>query len=151
MEFTKDSAIAIINSRKMIAREGYYEVKVTNEPTPYDGKFICNLSAMTNFHLEEAKKLATEGKFQEATNQQLSASLRPTDYIPSKGEIVKVYVAEVTTKNGVTGLFVTSLTELKATKAGKVSFSFDDIEIPATSAEAFTEPAIKAKGDKVTA
>lgn len=121
----KVSAIQIIKSRKLVALPGSYELKVTSV-TPFDGKFICNLSAMTSYHIDEAKRLFSENDFQEAVNQNISASLRATDYIPAKGEIVKVYIENTTTKSGITGLFVTSLSELKAKASSNVSFDFED-------------------------
>lgn len=122
----KKDAIAIIKSRKFISQTGAYELRVTSV-TPHEGKFIVNLGGMTQYHIDEAKRLLIAGEIQEAVNQSLSASLRPTDYIPSKGEIVKTVVDEITTKNDVTGLFVMSLTELKANKATRVS-GFDEFE-----------------------
>lgn len=129
----KLNSIQIIESRKLVATPGSYELKVTSV-TPFEDKFIANFAAMTPYHLGEAKRLITEGEFQEATNQNISASLRPTDYIPAKGEIVKVYLDNVTTKSGVTGLFVTSVSEVKARTTTKVSLGFDDVdaEIPAS-------------------
>lgn len=117
----KDAAVKIITSRKLIVTPGLKELKVTSVQS-YNGKFIVNFAAMTDYHQVEAKKLGTMGDYQGAVNQQLTASLRPTDYIPSKGEICKVYVDNITTRNNVTGLFVTSVSELKADKTeSKVS------------------------------
>lgn len=127
----KSNAISIITSRKSISQAGAYELRATNV-SEYDGKFIANLNGMTPYHVTEAKRLimlGDEESIQKAVNQGLSASLRPTDYIPSKGEIVKVVVDNVTTSNGITGLFVVSVSELKARNAGKVSLNFDDLEI----------------------
>lgn len=131
----RKDALQIINSRKLIAQPTVAQLKVTSV-TPFDGKFIVNLNAMTNYHVDEAKKHLAAGEIQEAVNQSLSASLRATDYIPSKGEIVKVVIEELVTKNnGIKGLFVTSLSELKATTSiTKVSI-IDEDEVFATSTE----------------
>ncbi len=128
---TAEQAIQILNSRKLIpAIDGYYAVKVTSV-TPFEERFIANFNAMTDYHFSEAKRLLLEGEIDEAVNQNLSVSLRATDYIPSKGEILEVYVSEITTKNGVTGRFVTAIKEVKAKATSKVSFSLEDIKTPA--------------------
>lgn len=127
-----EDALTIIRSRSLVPNiDGYYQLKVTSV-VPYDNKFIIGLNGMTEYHLNEAKRLMKEGDYDKATNQSLSASIRSTDYIPSKGEFVKVYVAELTTKNNVTGRFVTSVTELKSGVTSKVIFDFDleDIKVP---------------------
>ena len=121
----KSSAINIIKSRSFIATEGAYEVQVTSV-SPYGDKMIVNLKAMTQYHIENAKECLRNGDIQEAVNQCVTANLRLTDYIPTKGEFVKVQIAEITTKNDITGLFVVALSELKASKSRKVSFDFDD-------------------------
>ncbi len=124
----KLNAIQIIESRKLINLPGSYELKCTGV-TPFEDKFIANFAAMTDYQLSEAKKHFAAGEYQEATNQNLSASLRPTDYIPAKGEIVKVYVDRITTKNEVTGLFVTSVSEVKAKATTKVSLGIEAEEV----------------------
>jgi hypothetical protein len=121
----KSSAINIIKSRSFISTEGAYEVQVTSV-SPYGDKMIVNLKAMTNYHIELAKEHLRNGDTQEAVNQCVTANLRLTDYIPTKGEFVKIQVAEITTKNDITGLFVVALSELKASKSRKVSFDFDE-------------------------
>lgn len=133
----RNAAEQIIQSREFIASPCASVLKCTNV-TFYEGKFIANFAAMTPYLVEKAITImdATpdDGDFQAATNTSLSASLRPTDFIPSKGEMVKVVVSEVTTNNGVTGLFVTNVSELKAVKTSKVSLkpqaseSFSKIE-----------------------
>lgn len=109
------NAIGIINSRKLVS-DGAHLLKVTNV-TDYQGKKIVNFAAMTQYHMERALDAIDNGDVIAAVNSGLSANLRPgTDYIPNKGEIVKVVVDTVTTKNGVTGQFVISVSEL-ATQA----------------------------------
>lgn len=138
---TAENAKNIIKSRKMIETPGKYPLKVTNV-TSYNrvndntGELteikIVNFSAMTSWHLKEAVELFKEGKFQEATNKSVAASLRSTDYIPMKGEIVNVIMDEITTKNGITGLFPISVTEIasKTTKNVSFDFEFEDVKIP---------------------
>ena len=121
----KSSAINIIKSRSYVATPGAYELQVTSV-TPFNDKMIVNLKAMTQYHIDNAKQHLANGETQEAVNQCITANLRLTDYIPSKGEFVKCQIDNVTTKNDVTGLFVVSLTELKAKANHKVSFDFED-------------------------
>lgn len=125
-KLTKEAAIQIINSRTGVLQgEGYYKLKVTNV-VPYDGKFIIGLAGMTKHHINECKRLMKEGKIDEAVNQSLSASVRSIDYLPAKGEFVRAYIKEVTTKNGVTGEFVTALTVLKDNVGHKLDLSFEE-------------------------
>lgn len=131
----KEDFITIMNSRVRVPEEdGYYKLKVTSV-VPYDGKYIVNLNGMTDYHITKAKELAKENKIDEAANQNLSASMRQIDYTPSKGEYVKAYISKITTKSGVEGFFVTSLTELKTNTTHKVSFSLEDFEVAVESKE----------------
>jgi hypothetical protein len=120
---TSADLIKIVESRKMISQPGAYDLKVTSV-TPYNGNHIVNLSAMCQAHIEKAQEFAELGQLQNAANEQYSLNARPTDYLPSKGEIIKVYFDTVTTKKGITGLFPTSYSELKSSSAGKVVFNF---------------------------
>ena len=124
---TSADLVKIVESRKLISQPGSYDLKVTGV-TPFNGNYICNLAAMSTYHVEEARSLAEEGKFQEAANKQFSINVLPNAYLPAKGEIIKCYIDNVTTKNNVTGLFVTSHSELKSVAAGKVSFSFGSLK-----------------------
>lgn len=120
----KENAINILKSRKMISKEGKYTLKVTSV-TPFhrsneqgsDQVAIANFNGMAPYHVEAAQTLFAQGDYQEAVNQNLSASIRETDYLPSKGEVVDVIVEQITTNNGVTGLFVTSVIPKKAETA----------------------------------
>jgi hypothetical protein len=124
------SASTIIASRSQINNAGKFRVKVTSS-TPYfkqsetgsNQVAIVNFNAMTMWHLKEAQALFLEGDFQGATNQALSASIREKDYLPAKGEMVDIMVEEVTTKAGVTGLFVTGITPIAAVTASKVNMA----------------------------
>ena len=135
----KSSAINIIKSRSYVATPGAYELQVSSV-TPFNDKMIVNLKAMTQYHIDEAKQHLANGDNQVAVNQCITANLRMTDYIPSKGEFVKCQIDNVTTNNGVTGLFVVSLTELKAKANHKVSFDFEEVEVEAFSAPSKTQP-----------
>lgn len=126
-KLTLESAVQIINSRKLIPNvDGYYAVKVGNV-TPFEDRFIANFDAMSPYHLDEAKTSLKDGEFDKATNFRFTASLRSKDYIPSKGEILEIYVSEVTTKKGITGRFVTALKEIKAKNGASIQLSLEDI------------------------
>jgi hypothetical protein len=111
----------------MISQPGAYDLKVT-AVTAYNGNHIVNLAAMCQAHIEKAQEYAELGQLQQAANEQYSLNARPTDYLPSKGEIIKVYFDTVTTKKGITGLFPTSYSELKSAPASKVVFSFGSLK-----------------------
>jgi len=123
---TLEQAQGILGSRKMITEDGKYRLKVTNV-TPYlrpDGTMvkITNFAAMIAHHVAEARKSIAEGDYDSACNQGLSASPRADrDFCPQKGEIVDVIVETITTKNGVTGQFVTSITPVATTVAKNVN------------------------------
>lgn len=110
----RDNAINILKSRKVISGPGKYSVKITSA-TPYhrsietgpDQVAIVNFNTMTPYHKETAATLFAQGDYQEAVNQNLTTSIREGDYMPTKGEIVDIVVEEITTNNGVKGLFVT--------------------------------------------
>lgn len=119
---TLENVSGILSSRQLIAEPGTYSLRTTNV-TLYDGKFICNFNAMTQYHVDRAMELIETNELREAANQGISASLRPTDYIPSKGEFVKVTIDRVTTNNGVTGLFVIGVSEIKSASTSKVDFA----------------------------
>lgn len=117
----------ILQSRKAIQGDGKFRLKVTNV-TPYirpDGTAvrIVNFAGMTSHHLSEARKAIQAGDYDAACNQCLTASPRDNgkDFCPQKGEIVDVIVETITTKNGVTGQFVTSMTPVATTVASQVN------------------------------
>lgn len=134
---TKDSAKQILKSRVLISKPGKYAVKVTNVHTfiPADGspREIVNVAAMNPYQLETAIALMKNGDYQAATNQGMSHSPLPGKYVPVKGEVVYVVVEEQTTKAGIKGMFITSLTPMEVSNAAKVSFNFDDEESTNTS------------------
>ena len=49
-----------------------------------------------------------QGDYDDAANQGLSLSILQGQFTPMKNQIVDIVVEELTTNNGVTGLFVTS-------------------------------------------
>ena len=106
MELTKESAQKILESRKVIGTTGKYEFKVTNV-TPYERDLgngmiqvaIVNLAAMTEYHRERAIEDFNNGLYQDATNHNMSISVREKDYLPAKGEILECSVIEVFSKN----------------------------------------------------
>lgn len=120
----KSNAARILSSRKLVSSEGYVELKATSI-VPFEDKFIVNFNGMTPYHKAEALKLMQEGNYQEAVNQNISANLRASDWKPEKGEICRVYIDTVTTGNGITGLFVTSVAKNQSIKTGKIS-GFDE-------------------------
>lgn len=125
-------AKSIIKSRRMINTPGKYRVKVT-ACTPYHKDLandqkqvaIINVNAMTGHHVSTAKALFSQGEYQQAVNQNLSASVRESDYLPSKGEIIDIVVDHITTNNNVEGLFITSYSPVKA-ETNLASVNVDD-------------------------
>ena len=97
IELNSETAQRIVGSKILIEAPGAYHVQVQNVHH-YQGDdrdvHIVSLKAMTGYHQQKAQEFAELGMFQEACNQGLSSSQRPQDYIPSKGEIVKVNVDE---------------------------------------------------------
>jgi len=136
-------AIQIIKSRRSVLTEGAYDLKV-NSVVEYDGKFIINLSAMSSYHVEQAVSLIKKGDYQGAVNSSLSFSARPSDFIPSKGEYVKVQVEKLTTKNGVTGLFPVALSPIKSIASGRI-----DIESLLEVEEEETQQTEQTEGPKL--
>lgn len=119
----------IVKSRTLVINDGAYEVRCTNV-TPYEGKYIANFAAMTQYHKEQlaegVKAFKESGDMDALTkglNSALSANLRPTDYIPAKGEFVKIQVGTVTTNNGVTGQFILAVSPIKSIQATTVDLS----------------------------
>lgn len=132
----KSNAVAILNSRKLIAEPGKFNLKVTSSTlfTREDGTVtkITNYAAMTPYQLEQAKALGKEDKWQEATNQSLSSSQRVgKDYEPAKGELVDVVVDYIKNKDGIDILAVVSVTGMKTTKATSINFDEVEVEEPA--------------------
>ena len=138
----KEQAVAIFNSRQMITKAGRYTVKVSNcgdfNKTLTNGTnivAIANFSAMTAYQLGLAKAQLAEGDIAGALNNNLSLSIRDTDFRPNKGERVNIDVDYVTTKDGAEALLVVAMSPLHVEKAGKVDFSsfLDDAEVEVTT------------------
>lgn len=130
----KQSAVQILNSRKLIGTEGKFTLKVTSA-SPFsrenkDGStsqvMIVNFAAMTSYQEGEARKLFKAGDYQGATNLNMSVSQLPGQYVPSKGEIVDVEVGTINNKDGVAILVITSIIPRKAQSASAVKFSLDE-------------------------
>ena len=115
----RDTALRIISSKANIAEPGIYKVKCTNV-TPYVRErangatqiAIANFNAKTLYHESVAATLFAQGDYDQAANQGLSLSILEGQFLPIKGQHVEIVVEEVTTSNGVTGLFVQSCTPM---------------------------------------
>jgi hypothetical protein len=132
---TKDNAARIMASRKLITQPGKYHVRVTNDVQYLaeqgtvhrelaGGLFqvsIANFAACTPYHVREFKKAMKEGDYDGAANNNLTASVRENDYMPSKNEVVVINVDYITTKNGEQALLVTSFNPLPVSAGGKIS------------------------------
>lgn len=135
----------IIGSRTLITAPGRYTVKVSN-----CGDFvksvngtnivaIANFSAMTPYQVEQAKAKYFGGDPAAALNQNLSFTIRDTDYRPAKGERIDIDVDYVTTKSGEKALLVVGLVPIQAKSAGKVNFSAFLTEEEIAEAQAASE------------
>jgi len=134
-ELTADAVINILNSRTVVSRPGSYKARVTSVHPyirkPKNGEsegrtiLIVNTDLMNNYQVERAVALIQSGNFQEGVNQSLSSSVRPEkDYIPKKGEIVKVYIDQVPVKDGKgNALLITNLSEMPLEKGEKINFT----------------------------
>jgi len=126
----RSSAEQIIATRIPVLSADKYRVKVTSVTSYHrsleggnDQVAIANFNAMSGYHLSEAKALFAQGDYQEATNKALSSSIRASDYMPTKGEVVDIMVEERTTKAGVKGLFVTGITPIKAKQVTTINMT----------------------------
>ena len=126
-EMTKERALQILNSRKLVNGPGKYQVKVTSVH-PYDGKHIVNISAMNMYQAKLAKADYASGEFQKACNSNLSVSVFENQTPPTKGSIIEVFIDSVQTKSGDVALLVTSWNELKV-NTEIVNFDFTGEEV----------------------
>jgi hypothetical protein len=150
-ELSKEDAVGILSSRLPIGSAGKYAVKVTNcgdfhRENAQGGNVIAiaNFNAMTPYQMGEAKASLTAGEYNDAVNNNLSLSIRESDYRPSKGEIVDIEVGIIQTKGGEDALMVTSLTPRQAKQVStKCDFSefLADAEEVEEGAEAAAETA----------
>lgn len=145
----KSDALSILGTRTPISAPGKFTVKVTNcgdfvRALAKGGSVvaIANFNAMTPYQIAKAKEQIIAGEFDKALNNNLSLSIRDTDYRPSKGEIVDIEVGFIQTKDGEQALMVTSLTPRKATVVStKCDFSefLDEAEVVETATASATE------------
>lgn len=141
---------AILKSKfnNLISTPGVYELQVSGV-FPAKDRLTVNFKAVTPYHVAQIKEMLAPFKdllkgdeevevdldmaepLKYALNTNFYTQIRATDYIPAKGEIVKVNVGWHTNKDGVEILVVNTLTEIQAKKAGKVSVDslFEEEEI----------------------
>ena len=153
VELTQDAALRIMASRKLINKPGKYHVRVTNDVQGLaelgsvhkelaGGSFqisIANFAAYTPWHLKQFRAAIKEGKFDEAANNNLTASVRDVDFIPQKNEIVEINVDYVTTKSGEEALLVTGYNALPVSAGSKLSM--EDLLSEDTEERVVVEPA----------
>jgi hypothetical protein len=129
-EVNEEKVANIINKRSMITQPGKYRVTCGNV-TPYSRQItetmaqshIVNLNAMTEYHVREAINYLGQGDYQEALNMKMTYSLLEGQDVPMRGETVDIMVEEITTSNGITGLFVTNLVTVTPTKPTNVNLN----------------------------
>ena len=126
----KKNAIAILNSRASIVKPGKYRVKVSNcgdyHKELANGQqvvAIANFAAMTPYQKGKAIDAIKADDLNGALNNNLSLSIRDSDYRPAKGERVDIDVDYVTTKDGEQALLVVGLTPVQAESTSKCDFS----------------------------
>ena len=116
MEISREQSLKFITSKSNITAPGVYRVKVTNVH-PYTQMLsngvqqvaIANFNAKTAYHEQVAATLFAQGDYAQAANQGLSAKVLEGQFYPMKGQMVDIVVEEITTKNGITGLFVQAM------------------------------------------
>ena len=121
-EMTKERALQILNSRKLVNSTGKYQVKVTSVHQ-YEDKHIVNVSAMNMYQANQAKVDFAAGEYQKACNSNLSITVFSNQTPPTKGSIIEAFVDNVKTKSNEVALLVTSWNEL-AVNNEIVSFDF---------------------------
>ena len=136
---SKKEGMQIIASRLPVHGPGKYQARVTNDVQKLAESglvhrdygttmqiSIANFAAYTQYHLDRAKEFFAVDAIQQGVNQQLTSSVRSTDYIPKKGETVEIIVDFVKLKSGEQALLVTSYHPLPLQTPTKKSVS--DIE-----------------------
>lgn len=111
-EMTQETAMRILNSRKIIAEAGKYSVKVVNVNL-HNEKHIVNFAAMNMYQAKNARTALNEGKIQDSVNSNLTTSVFDGKWVPAKGDVVNIMVEEIKTKKGDMALLVTSMSEVK--------------------------------------
>ena len=125
---TKERALQILKSRKIINGVGKYQVKV-NSVHPHEDKYIVNIGAMNLYQAKQARTNLTAEKFEDAANSNLSFSVFEGQPCPKKGEIINVFIDEIGLKidgelTGETAFLVSSWIEI-AVSTGIASFNFE--------------------------
>jgi hypothetical protein len=116
---TKEQADAILSKRIPVTTPDKYKVTVTSINESYvEREFstqthIINVNAWNPQQMEQALIAYSEGRYADALNTSLSASVRDIDYKPEKGESIEIEVAPVETKDGVQ-LRIVSFIKIKA-------------------------------------
>ena len=116
-KLTEEQALRICNAKSIISAPGVYRVKCTIT-TPYLKNLsngvkqvaIANFNCKTEYHDEASVTLFSQGDYDKAANQGMSYSVLEGGFMPLRGQMVDVVVEEVTTSNGITGLFIQSVT-----------------------------------------
>lgn len=124
-DFTKEQALSILNSRKVIRKNGKYQVKVTSVHS-FEDKYIVNVAAMNLYGANKAKELLTSEEYQEACNTNLSFNVFEGQESPLKGEFINIMVDDVKLKDGSTGKLIVGWSPIAVSEAE--TFSFDDVE-----------------------
>ena len=142
----REAALRIMASKLLITQPGKYHVRVTNDPEALaasgavlrqiaGGTHICsiaNFAAYTPYQKKQFVSLMREGRYDEAANQNLTASIRTNDYMPKKNEIIAITVDYVQVKDSTEkALLVTSYTEMPISTGSKLSMEQllqDDVE-----------------------
>lgn len=160
----KKSAMQIVSKRKVVATPGKFTARVIGNPQYFDGtrpgkdpvpaRYIFGTDLISNDQLESLKKniqtaVDAEKAGAEDTdwtevirNSNLSGSLlmglddKAPEWMPTKGEIVEVYVDLVNGPNGDTDnkvLRIQSVNPIKAHSAQTVNLTslFGEVEAPA--------------------
>ena len=132
----KEAALRIMASRIMISKPGKYHVRVTNDPEALaasgaalreiaGGSHICsiaNFAAYTPYQKAQFVALMKEGRYDEAANQNLTASIRTNDYMPQKNETVAITVGYVPVKDSEEeALLVTGYVALPVSSGSKLT------------------------------
>lgn len=141
---SKEQAMRILNSRAAIGAPGKYQVKVTLV-NPHESKFIVNINAWNAYQRNEALKLFSEGKYREATNQNLTFTIfSSTAYRPVNGEEIYATVNEVTLPStGDKALLITGISPMPVSRTA--DFGKIDFDALSISEEAKKEFAAEAK------
>jgi hypothetical protein len=123
----KKLASAILNSRVFVNKPGTFRMKVTSVQL-VDGKYIVNVNAITPYHKEVIDEAIAKGDLDAACNSHLSANVFiNASFVPAKGQTVLAEVDQITTKNGVNGLFIMSVAPVPVEATIKAQFDLSSI------------------------